>query len=420
MIARKALLVVLGVVVVVVVVVVLAGVLGGIALTGGAGNGSGSGGGAGNGSGSSSTTSFTLPSPPKASKREVKVAVVSGSGNLHIVYTASGRCSGTFITDVSLTIPPTSVMPGTVAAGGVANMNVSEQSTWQGPASFTCNFGYGPVSMASPMPPHLQRVPATMTMTFGTPTSIQVSASGALASQNALNAGCSAIMATSHGHITTCNATLQAAYTAPQGLSAGTGKLKCTPSSIGQTAVPQASAPPVSTTQISCKLSTPGTYTGTLELANHPCLDFMLLPGATMSCEDVGSVSLKVKVEKRKYLSDPVLTPGQFNFAQQADGTASKAVTFTVTNLPAATAPLQVVAVGITGSAHPKFPIDADHCTGATLQPGQSCTFAVIFKPGSSDHGYEDATLKVITDAKVGTYTSALYGTAVSVPAKSS
>ncbi|MCL4434097.1 MAG: hypothetical protein M1399_04910 [Actinobacteria bacterium] len=77
-------------------------------------------------------------------------------------------------------------------------------------------------------------------------------------------------------------------------------------------------------------------------------------------------------------------------------------------------------AVGITGSAHPKFPVGADHCTGAALQPGRSCTFAVAFEPGSSDHGYQDATLKVITDAKVGTYTSALCGTAVPLPAKSS
>ena len=38
--------------------------------------------GVGGGSGSSSTTSFAFPSPPKASKREVKVAVVSGTGKV--------------------------------------------------------------------------------------------------------------------------------------------------------------------------------------------------------------------------------------------------------------------------------------------------------------------------------------------------
>ncbi|MHB1486852.1 MAG: hypothetical protein ACYCS7_07965 [Acidimicrobiales bacterium] len=404
----------------VVVALVLGGILGAIAATGGPGSG---GGGSGGGSGSSTTsiaTSFTLPSPPTTEKREMDVPVVSGSGNLHMVETASGPCTGTFVSDLALTVPPTSLMPSGATPNGAVTINTEAEVTWQSSTGASCNFGNGTIVAVPPTPPQSHQLQATVSLALGIPTAAQVSLSGALATQNTVNSECSKAMATSHGIVAACNVSLQLSYTGAQGLSSGASKLKCTPSSMGQTALSLSNAPPTTAKPTSCKISPSSTYTGTLELAGHPCFNGLVLPGEVAGCVDTGSLSLKVKVEKLKYRSAPALIPGQVTFPLQTDGTTATAQVFTMTNEPVANAPLLVAALGITGSAHEKFPVSADHCTGAILQPGQSCTFAVAFAPGPSDNGFEDATLKVITDAKVGTYTSALYGTAAPAPTTTS
>ena len=411
------------IVVLTIAVVAAGGSLGALALSG-SGDGSGGGGaggssGTGHGAGSATTTSFSLPSPPTTVKREADVYVVSGSGTMHMVETASGSCTGTIVADLTFSISGSDAAPGTGAPGGAVTAPVDAQNTWGTPTGITCTVAGRTIEPIPAMSPQSHVLAASIDVTIGAPTEADLKVPSAQAAAGYARVGCSRVISGSNGHVQVCNASLDVAYSLPEGLTSGTGKLKCTPSSAGPTAVALSGTAPSTTKPPSCKMSPSTTYTGTLDLDSQPCFDFVAtLPGEEEACTDSGSLSIKVKTEKRKYRSDPVLAPGRVTFPGQHDGTTGPPEVMTLTNEAAATASLTVAGLGITGSAHAKFPVSDDHCTGAVLQPGQSCMFSVAFAPGPSDHGIEDATLKVITDAKVGTLTAALYARSMAWPSR--
>lgn len=74
-----------------------------------------------------------------------------------------------------------------------------------------------------------------------------------------------------------------------------------------------------------------------------------------------------------------VLNPVSVNFGSNTIGGATGVRLVTLANPGAA--PLVVSGVDLTGSGAPEFAVSADRCTGATLAPTQSCTFAVSFTP---------------------------------------
>ncbi len=378
-----------------------------------AGSGSSGSSGSAHGAGGTTTTSFALPSPPTTAKREVDAYVASGSGTMHMVETESGSCSGTIVADLDFSIASGSVLRAALP-GGALSVPVSASNSWESPTGLHCTFAGRSIDPIPASAPQTHPLAASLELTLGPPASANLKVPSAMAAASFVNAGCGRVIAGSNGHVQVCSASLEVLYSLPAGLTSGTGKLKCTPSSTGQTAMPLSGSAPSTTKAPSCKMSPSSTYSGTLDLASQPCFDFVSsFLGEHESCADTGSLSLKVKTEKSKYRSAPVLSPARVTFPDQRAGTSSPDQTFTLTNEASGSAPLIVAGLGITGSAHSMFPVSADHCTGAVLQPGQSCTFAVAFAPGSGDHGAEDATLKVVTDAKIGILTSALYASAL-------
>ncbi len=334
-----------------------------------------------------------------------------------MVETASGSCTGTIVADLTFSIPLSNGALGAGAPGSAVTAPVEAQNRWGTPTGITCTVAGRTIEPIPAMPPQSHMLTASINVTIGVPTTADLRVPSAQAAASYVNAGCSRVISGSNGHVQVCNASVDVAYSLPEGLTSGTGKLKCTPSSAGQTAVALSGTSPSTTKPPSCKMSPSTTYTGTLDLESQPCFDFAgTLPGEEETCTDTGSLSINVKTEKRKYRSDPVLAPDRVNFPNQHDGTTGPPEVLTLTNEPAATAALTVAGLGITGSAHTKFPVSNDHCTGAVLQPGQSCTFSIAFAPGPNDHGVEDATLKIITDAKIGTLTAALYANSLAGP----
>ena len=69
------------------------------------------------------------------------------------------------------------------------------------------------------------------------------------------------------------------------------------------------------------------------------------------------------------------VSPGSYSFGTQNQGTTPSATTFTVTNY--GTAPLTFQSLSGTDTTH--FPVSADHCSGATLSQGNSCTISIGF-----------------------------------------
>ncbi len=100
----------------------------------------------------------------------------------------------------------------------------------------------------------------------------------------------------------------------------------------------------------------------------------------------------------------PVISPTPFNYGDVVVGQSSTQ-TFTITN-PGGSAMTLTTAL-LDGPDPTHFLVGSDSCSGATVAPGASCTFAVAFSPSTT--GTKAATASVATG--VASSTVALSGT---------
>jgi Htaa len=100
------------------------------------------------------------------------------------------------------------------------------------------------------------------------------------------------------------------------------------------------------------------------------------------------------------------LAPAVIHFGTQGLGTLSPSRTVTVT---AGADPLAIDRLTTTGDHLEDFLVAADSCSGATLAPGEECTFRVRFAPGAED--VRQATIGVLSDAPGDPLEVALSGT---------
>lgn len=86
------------------------------------------------------------------------------------------------------------------------------------------------------------------------------------------------------------------------------------------------------------------------------------------------------------------VTPRSFDFGGRPLGTGPSAATrFAIANVGTASMAIGTVALG--GPNASQFQLGADHCSGATLKPGEECTLNVIFTP--TETGMLSATIGV-------------------------
>lgn len=90
------------------------------------------------------------------------------------------------------------------------------------------------------------------------------------------------------------------------------------------------------------------------------------------------------------------ITPTSMDFGPIANGTSSDFTTFTVTNSGDLTS--APISAGVNGANPDQFPFQHDHCSGAGLFGGLSCTMQVRFAPTSS--GAKGAQLDVFGGAQ--------------------
>ncbi len=107
------------------------------------------------------------------------------------------------------------------------------------------------------------------------------------------------------------------------------------------------------------------------------------------------------------------LSPSSYNFGSVTLGQTSAATTFTLSST--GTANLTVSSVTSGGTNPGDFVKQNDNCTGATIAPGNTCTFQIRFAPAAV--GSRSATVTAATNA--GNKTSSLSGTGVGTPVAS-
>jgi Htaa/Collagen triple helix repeat (20 copies) len=98
--------------------------------------------------------------------------------------------------------------------------------------------------------------------------------------------------------------------------------------------------------------------------------------------------------------------PASLDFGAQGLGTLTPSRTVTVT---AGADPLAIDRLTTTGDHLEDFLVAGDTCSGATLAPGEECTFRVRFAPGAEDA--RQAMISVLSDAPEGPLEVALSGT---------
>ena len=102
------------------------------------------------------------------------------------------------------------------------------------------------------------------------------------------------------------------------------------------------------------------------------------------------------------------LSSTSLNFGNQLVGVASAPQTVTVTN--SGNADLHIGSLGITGD----FGLSNDNCSSATVAPGNSCTFDVIFQPLST--GAKTGTVTIPSDGTNAPNFVSLDGSGVYIP----
>jgi hypothetical protein len=98
--------------------------------------------------------------------------------------------------------------------------------------------------------------------------------------------------------------------------------------------------------------------------------------------------------------------PSRLDFGPQRVDTSSPAKKVTVKNV--GTADLHVAGIDFDGAAAADYSVGADSCSGATMAPGKTCTFEVIFSP--SQAGLRDAVANISDDAADSPQSVALTG----------
>jgi Htaa/Collagen triple helix repeat (20 copies) len=98
--------------------------------------------------------------------------------------------------------------------------------------------------------------------------------------------------------------------------------------------------------------------------------------------------------------------PASLDFGTQGLGSLSPSRTVTVT---AGADPLAIERLTTTGDHLEDFFVTGDTCSGATLAPGEECSFRVRFAPGAET--LRQATISVLSDAPEGPLEVALSGT---------
>ncbi|HEV3323699.1 MAG TPA: choice-of-anchor D domain-containing protein [Solirubrobacteraceae bacterium] len=93
---------------------------------------------------------------------------------------------------------------------------------------------------------------------------------------------------------------------------------------------------------------------------------------------------------------EPTVSPATLSFSAQPLDTVSAAQQVTLT---AGSETLQIHHLQLDGADASDFIVTADDCSGATLEPGEACTFMVRFLPSAT--GQRSATLIVHTDPAV-------------------
>jgi hypothetical protein len=115
-------------------------------------------------------------------------------------------------------------------------------------------------------------------------------------------------------------------------------------------------------------------------------------------------------------VADPALSATSPVFPSQAVGTVGPGQWVTVTNTGIGQA--QILDVGIEESNRESagdFLLAGDHCSGATLNPGQSCEVLIRFSP-SRENATSSAQLVIASDAVDSPLTVALTGTSTGLP----
>ena len=165
-----------------------------------------------------------------------------------------------------------------------------------------------------------------------------------------------------------------------------------------------------------------GTHPADFETGNDDCTGRLLPPGTVcmfrvrFTPKGVGTRSAVVSVVSNAPTRtvnvsgrgvDVTVSPNAVAFGMVRVGTTSPDTTVTVSN-PTPTRNVTVSAVSVGGAHAGEFAKPADTCTGVTLAPMQSCSFAVRFAPTST--GAKSATVSVVA-GEAGTKTVALTGT---------
>jgi len=101
------------------------------------------------------------------------------------------------------------------------------------------------------------------------------------------------------------------------------------------------------------------------------------------------------------------IAPSSLAFAATPARFTSPPRTLTVSNT--GTDDLHIALAGLSGANAADFSKVADHCSGATIAAGASCTIDLVFKPRTV--GAKAASLRIVDDAGTGLQSTALQGT---------
>lgn len=142
--------------------------------------------------------------------------------------------------------------------------------------------------------------------------------------------------------------------------------------------------------------NSPGTRNAQLELSNDGTVDPLIIPLSATA------------------LAGPViaLDPAGHDFGDVAVGSSSTARDFTVTN--AGDAPLQVQQLLVISGRPQLFPISVNSCSGAVINPTESCQFTMRFQPSAA--GLREASIFLITNNPGPVTTIPVSGSGVIAP----
>ncbi len=95
--------------------------------------------------------------------------------------------------------------------------------------------------------------------------------------------------------------------------------------------------------------------------------------------ENYANHSGEIRINSTVPMADKTISTNAIDFANETIGTQGPSQTVTVTS--AGTKPITLGTAGLTGAGASEFKVTGDTCSGASLQPGATCTMGVAYKP---------------------------------------